>query len=191
MPNSADITTPIISPSSDWEQQTWALSPLWDEANGAVAHLLNRHQEARRHLSSYGANIDALLQLINPLLDQLCRQTCTFCPAPCCISAKVWYDIKDLLFLHLSPQPRPPGQPRAHKRRVCRYLNTRGCKLPRRLRPWTCTLYLCPSQKARLRWSTPAQLAFFNAVAEQIKFYRQGLVTAFDQVQSVDRLLQV
>ena len=191
MLNSTDITGPVISPSSEWEQQTWAQPQLWDEVNATVDYLLDHHRNAWQHLCHGAECINGLLQLINPLLDQLCRQTCTFCPDPCCMEAKIWYDIKDLLFLHLCLQPCPPGQPLALNRRFCSYLGTRGCSLPRRMRPWICTYYLCPAQKGRLRRFAPARLAFFEAVAEQIKIHRQGLLTAFERVQSVDFLSRV
>jgi hypothetical protein len=190
MPDSADIANLAISPSRDWEHQTWALPGAWEDINGVVTYLLNHHEHAQKHLQRDAARIDALLQLMNPLLDRLCRHTCTFCPEPCCARAIVWYDIKDLLFLHLSLQPRPSVQPLAHGEPVCRYLGIRGCRLPRRRRPWICTHYLCPAQKKRLRRLAPSRLTLFDTVLERIKRIRRGMLAAFDQAQSVDRLLQ-
>ena len=68
--------------------------------------------------------------------------------------ARVWLDFPDLLFMHLSGQALPLGQLRAQRSEACAYLGPKGCRLPRLSRPWVCTWYLCPEQKARMQaWS--------------------------------------
>jgi hypothetical protein len=57
-----------------------------------------------------GPRIPALLELIFPLMDHLCRKTCPDCTNICCRRAWVWADFRDLLFCHLAGIPRPDQQ---------------------------------------------------------------------------------
>ena len=84
-------------------------------------------------------------------MERLCRRTCPKCEQPCCGVAKPWYDLRDLLFLHLAGRAIAPSQPIRNSRDHCRYLESHGCTLPRLERPWICTWYLCPTQTALMR----------------------------------------
>lgn len=96
---------------------------------------------------------DALSTLakVSAAFSRLCPVTCSRCPDPCCLGAKVWFDLRDLIFLHLTERTPPPAQPIAALTEVCRYLGPNGRRLDRFYRPWICTWYLCPTQTARLR----------------------------------------
>jgi len=96
-------------------------------------------------------DIAAQMAPLHPIMDELCAATCPWCPDPCCLGAKIWFDVKDLLLFHLTGRTLPPAQPIASWQDRCRYVGLRGCRLNRVLRPWICTWYLCPTQKARLR----------------------------------------
>ena len=44
--------------------------------------------------------IGELLQTLFPVMEDLCQATCAGCRRPCCRRAHVWYDFKDLVFMH-------------------------------------------------------------------------------------------
>jgi hypothetical protein len=99
---------------------------------------------------SVAESIRNRLQAVFPLLSEICLGTCPWCPEPCCIVTRVWYDFRDILFFHLTEVPIPPGPLTGEEREPCRYLTFRGCSLPRIQRPWGCTQYLCPTQRGYL-----------------------------------------
>ena len=123
----------------------------WRESNGALARLLDSHRaglvRAVVVAERIGRGIDALM----PRLHALCRRTCRFCPDPCCILNTVWFDFRDLLFLHLLRIPIPPFQAASDSHTPCPYLTGCGCVLPPRSRPFMCLRYLCPAQRSILR----------------------------------------
>jgi hypothetical protein len=84
-------------------------------------------------------------------MEELAAATCTRCPNPCCLTAKPWFDLKDLLVIHLSGRTPQDAQTIATMKDRCRYLGPRGCRLDRPDRPWICSWYLCPTQRDRLR----------------------------------------
>jgi hypothetical protein len=92
--------------------------------------------------------------------------------------------IQDLLFLHTSRQPIPPAQPLHHLKSTCCYLGHRGCTLPRMMRPWICTWYLCPVQKKRLESRGPVQIEAFNRTVIEIKSHRRELEQEFIRIVS-------
>jgi len=130
-------------------------------------------QKAKHHLGS-----------IFSFLHELCVDSCPWCPEPCCLKASVWFDFKDLLFLHFNQQPIPPAQPKANLSMPCRYLGPRGCRLPRLTRPWICTWYLCPTQTAKLRNGQQAKRELLNQAMAQIKSERNLLENEFIRVIS-------
>jgi hypothetical protein len=124
----------------------WASPSEWREANAAIAHLIAIDNPHLRNLQRRAMGIGKALEALFPTMEGLCRRTCPTCQQPCCRVAKPWFDMRDLLFLHLTDTPIAPSQPIRNSRDHCRYLSQRGCTLPRITRPWICTWYLCPSQ---------------------------------------------
>jgi hypothetical protein len=122
------------------------------------------------------------LESINSALNKLCVDSCAWCPEPCCLKASVWFDFKDLLFLHFNQQPIPPAQPKTNLGMPCRYLGPRGCRLPRVSRPWICTWYLCPTQTAKLRNGYHLERKLLRRTMAQIKSERHLLENEFIRI---------
>jgi len=129
----------------------WNTKASWLEANQSLDFLIQRNLPDLDRAMSLAHRVQTRLSSMFSLLDDLCRDTCPWCPDPCCLSAKVWIDFKDLLFLHLGGHPIPSEQLLSNLKNVCRYWSLKGCVLPRMTRPWVCTWYLCPTQQANLR----------------------------------------
>jgi hypothetical protein len=144
----------------------WGSDANWSEANGSIDHLIRIHGAVLDGARETARRIQSRLISLFPLLDEFCLGTCVDCSSPCCVTATVWLDFRDLLFIHLSGQSVPPHQLIEKQPDSCRYSSETGCTLPRLSRPWVCTHYLCPLQKALLR-EKPSSMrtAFENAMA--------------------------
>jgi hypothetical protein len=160
----------------------WASWNAWQAANQALDHHRLRYPADLRQLKSLAQRIESRLNSVSTILDDLCADSCPWCPEPCCLSASVWFDFKDLLFLHFNQNPIPPRQPKWDKKSPCRYLGSRGCRLPRIARPWICTWYLCPTQTAKLRRDYPARRDLLNQAFARIKADRNMLESEYINV---------
>ncbi len=119
------------------------------------------------------------LERIFPLLDALCRDTCPRCPDPCCLHAAVYADFRDLLFFSLTNTEPLEMQLRMADGDTCRCLSSQGCMLPRLQRPWICTWYLCPAQRALLKtWSNGPQQDLLEGL-ERVRAGRKRMEEAF------------
>lgn len=118
----------------------------WVSTNRALLAWLKTRCPALFLAQEIAASIRERIEALFPLMEDLCRATCPWCPEPCCIVTRVWFDFRDLLFFHLVAAPLPPG-PIGRKGSACRYLSGHGCRLPRLLRPWACSQYLCATQR--------------------------------------------
>ena len=154
----------------------------WCESNLAIGHVVNLHHSKLKNAIGLAADIRERLERIFPLLDQFCSVTCRLCPDPCCIVATVWIDFRDLLFLHLSELPIPPAQLIQNLHQACRYLGYRGCRLPRLLRPWACTTYLCGAQWRNLRRQTETVQKNFDRDVANIKAQRLEMEAEFIRI---------
>lgn len=125
----------------------WRSLASWTTANQTVAHLINLYEKQMEPATKTASRILSGFAGLQPLFDELCRLTCVSCTEPCCRTADVRYDLRDLLFMHLTGQNIPDGQPRRKTGETCRYLNGNGCSLTRYTRPWICTWYVCPEMK--------------------------------------------
>ncbi len=162
------------------EEPLWKNSASWREANHTVAFLIDRYGRHLHETTRVARNLYRKTVSLFPLLEELCRTTCTHCPDPCCFSAYAWFDFKDLLFVHLNGLAIPPAQLMTDRKMICRYLGVRGCTLERTSRPWTCTWYLCPAQNGVLRADTAGEKkAFFHETATEIRGGRKEMETAF------------
>lgn len=151
----------------------------WQEINATFAYLLRRHGARFNPAIDLARTIQKDLKRLFPVLNLLCHQTCLFCPDPCCLVATVWFDFKDLLFLHLADAKPPPAQLISNDKQHCRYAGPKGCRLSRLIRPWACTLYLCPGQKAILGRESANQITLFENRIARIKANRLAMEASF------------
>ncbi|WP_319405623.1 hypothetical protein [uncultured Desulfosarcina sp.] len=140
-------TTPSFWP----EKGVFPQTPQWRESNCALTRLLAIHRRTLGRAIAVALEIRRDIDELTPLMAALCRRTCRFCPEPCCIGNTVWIDFRDLLFLHLLEEPIPPCQATSDPDDPCPFLSHHGCRLPPRIRPWMCTQYVCPTQRAVLK----------------------------------------
>ena len=159
----------------------WAPPDQWQAVNRAIRFHCDRYPENFKSAVSLAQKTKRRLQTIFPVLDEMCADSCPWCPEPCCLKASVWFDFKDLLFLHFNEQPIPPAQPKANLNMPCRYLGSRGCRLPRMTRPWICTWYLCPTQKDRLRKEDAAAYDRLEREMKEIGTARKQMLAVFLQ----------
>lgn len=156
----------------------------WREANYSFNFIIQRNLSELDRVISLVQKVQNRLASIFSILDDLCKATCPWCPDPCCLSAKVWIDFKDLLFLHLGELPIPPEQLLPNFEKICRYWSPKGCVLPRMSRPWVCTWYLCPTQQANLRKKAHHIQDEFNRLIQAVKIYRSEMEDEFIRIIS-------
>ena len=162
----------------------WASNPAWKEANGSLGFHVNRYRADLQPAAATARHLRRLLASIFPLLNDICMATCPWCPEPCCLTASPWYDFRDLVFLHLNLLEIPPAQTIYDYRETCRYSSPRGCTLPRITRPWICTWYICPDQKAYQKKRSLSRWNTFDRRACEIKQGRKELEAEFIRVIS-------
>jgi hypothetical protein len=143
--------------------------------------LICYHRKDIKPATRIATTIHHELEAIFPLLDKICRRTCPWCPDPCCIVTKVWYDFIDLVFLHLIEVPLPPGPLAYQLEEPCRYLSTGGCTLPRLIRPWGCIQYICPTQRKNVHRRKPDDEARLDLALKKIREKRYQLETQFQR----------
>lgn len=156
----------------------WNSRSQWNEANAALEHLWRRHGPALKTAQKAAAEIRDQLASIFPIMDRLCRSTCPHCTDICCRHACVWFDFKDLLFLHLAAVTIPGHQLIRERFERCRYCTSSGCRLDRFQRPFICTWYLCPAQTEMLR-DKPLEWQKVTACLQAVKLLRRQMEAAF------------
>lgn len=162
----------------------WAAPHEWQAVNRAIRFHCDRYMENFKPAVSLAQKTKRRLETIFPVLDQMCADSCPWCPEPCCLKASVWFDFKDLLFLQFNQQPIPRFQPKANLGMPCRYFGPSGCRLPRMTRPWICTWYICPTQTAKLRNGYHTKRKLLSRAMAQIKSERHLLETEFIRIVS-------
>ena len=164
----ADVTFYPVHVGDDKESS-------WKASNRALGKLLARHRNDLCAAQSVAEAIRSHLVSLFGLLDDLCRNSCPWCPDPCCILNKVWFDFRDLLFLHLLELPIPPAQLNCGNDQACRYLGHRGCRIPRSIRPWACTQYVCATQRNYLARLEDTSISAFQIKLDEIHALRMEM----------------
>lgn len=160
----------IIPPYSDKKS--------WDEVNSCLNFLLEKYDVDE--MEQNASRMRDLLSSTFSFQDELCFNTCIKCLEPCCSVAKIWFDIKDLIFLNLLKIKVPDSQPRTKTDPICRYYKPlKGCMLNRLERPFICNYYLCYTQKKNLRTNDPDLLKKNEEIFFEIKQIRNRLEDDF------------
>jgi len=89
-----------------------------------------------------------------------------------------------MIFLHLRSIQVPPYQLIDDMKKNCRYLGSKGCTLDREMRPWICTLYLCPTQMNIARKQGSNRHEFLIRIIEEIKTERKKMEDEFIKITS-------
>ncbi|MBS3809475.1 MAG: hypothetical protein KGY38_04910 [Desulfobacterales bacterium] len=154
--------------------------------NYSIRFLFERHENRLHPLKKTAGHIRARLEEIDSVYKKLCAATCPFCPDPCCFSADIWFDLKDLLFLHASGLAMPIKDPGKKKNSPCSFLSSNGCTIARTSRPWLCTWYLCPTQKRRLETKQPGFLHRLQKLTAEITALRKHLEQCFIELTGTE-----
>jgi hypothetical protein len=121
----------------------WMNDHEWREAHMALDTLFSKYdrdlEPVRRAAKG---TLDHLEQLF-PVFDEFSGRVCPECRINCCLSARVGFDLADLIFMHALAFVPPGHQLRGTYDETCRYLGNRGCVLSRKQRPFVCTWYYC------------------------------------------------
>jgi len=157
----------------------WASVSVWQEANVSVDFHVERHYSRLKAAVQTARETRLLLESIFPSLDDLCMMTCPRCPDACCLSASPWYDLRDLIFLHLNRLSIPRSQTISKVKDTCRFLGRRGCTLARITRPWICTWYLCPTQTSNAKDRDLDRWITVNKALGEIQTNRKQLEIEF------------
>ncbi|THB77223.1 MAG: hypothetical protein D3926_15975 [Desulfobacteraceae bacterium] len=135
------------------------------------------------HLKDTAARIGKCFAGLATAMDELCSHTCPDCKEICCTRANIWFDFKDLLYSYFGTGRFPESQIRKTYREMtayaCSCLAPNGCTLPRTERPFVCTWYICPDQKAFLTHHFPNRLADLDRALINIKALRDQLEHQF------------
>ena len=157
----------------------WTEPRLWREANLSLSRTIGARKPELEPLRRRALRLEALLDFVIPLMEELCQERCPACPDPCCISARARFDLSDLVFMHLAGQAVPLAQAGPRENPGCLYLGPRGCLLPRLSRPWICRWYICPQQKRLLRHYPASGQRRFELAISRIRRLRSDLRDAF------------
>ena len=168
-----------ISPNPRIPPIPWSSIREWQEVNQVFSHQLGRNDILFHNLKILANDLQAQLASLIPILDRLGEATCRWCPDPCCTSATPWFDFKDLLYLNLLDIRIPMGQPIDDLKMRCRYLGRRGCFLPRPVRPFICTWYLCPTQTNRLKGENSEENSYLLQTIGHVKRLRVEMEALF------------
>lgn len=98
----------------------WASRKDWFELETAFHFHTTRYRSGLDSLTRIAWCIKRNLASLSVSFDRLCSMTCYRCPDPCCLTASVWYDFKDLLFIYLIQGSLPPHQAIRVGRSRCR-----------------------------------------------------------------------
>lgn len=158
----------------------WHSNAAWRGAHASLSTSLKRNWTALSDSRRHAGQLRYLLEHLFPLMERLCRRTCPDCTDICCRRAWVWFDFKDLLFLHLAEIEIPPQQLLCEQGDRCRYAGPAGCSLERLQRPFICTWYLCPAQ-SRILDRQPAEKQHLSRTLQQLKNHRKRMEASYIQ----------
>lgn len=170
---------PIHSPI-EFERAPWSDRYSWEQMRLSLAVSVKAQGERLRRAREISHHIARKLCSIDAALDTLCRSTCIYCSDICCSRATLWYDFRDLLFIHLYSDTFPPQQICRNEDLTCSCLTLSGCRLNRHERPFICTWYICPKQNEFIQQDNPLDnVAHISLILLEIKSDRKELEQAF------------
>jgi hypothetical protein len=158
----------------------WENSEDWSQVEISVQRAMLLLDSSPNELTGLVQQIAKGYTSLESRLNRLCLATCNRCTHSCCISATIWYDLKDLLFNYLNTGLFPPQQIYRQVDGTCCNLTPSGCRIDRSKRPFICTWYICANQKESIKGENFNNRGFdiLSAIAK-IQRDRKELETEF------------
>lgn len=166
----------------DSQTLPWATPVQWQEANDTLAFTIRRHRANLKPGMALARRMGQRIADLDDPMTRLCERTCRQCTVVCCLHAHVYFDFKDLLYLHLGRGIRPHGQPIEKTGQTCRNWTSQGCRLPRVERPFICTWYLCRKQRQCLTQMAPSIHQFLQNSFTALKKGRRQLEESYIRI---------
>lgn len=157
----------------------WGDRASWREVNDCIAGWIVRRGPRLSAVRSSADRIRRQIERLNPPMDALCREACGSCGTVCCGRATIWYDFRDLIYLHLAGLGPPSGQVMRHPHRPCPHLSAAGCRMDRSRRPFVCTWYLCPAHRKLLAGPFAPSAAPLLGGLERVRALRKAVEADF------------
>ena len=162
------------------ELPPWKSPEVWSHFCQSMVHTVSHHRAGLEEARQLAVQVGEKFDEINDAIDSVCKETCSFCRDICCKRATVWYDFKDMLYIYLHSGQFPQAQITKNGDLSCCNLTSSGCILPRRIRPFICTWYICPSQTAVLSGRVGEELkASILSPVKEIQALRNRLEDTF------------
>ncbi len=159
----------------------WGTPALWRAANDAVAAAVGRHGRRLKAAVRLAMGIEQGIAGLDGIMDALCAASCPACKDACCRRATIWYDFKDLICLQLMGARAPAAQIVKARGQPCPFHTMAGCALPRTARPFICTWYLCPVQRADFHHFSSAGAGDLMGTLSRLKRDRNDMENLFIQ----------
>ena len=163
----------------------WTTREEWGQTVHSIVRMAGSNPDLSATLADIAEKINALIKTVSDSIETICMQTCAPCREICCKHATIWYDKKDLLYLHFSDKPMPDSQIKRVEKdgeSVCCHLSKKGCVLPRTHRPFVCTWYFCPVQKQFVIKHMPQFYTKIEKTLSAIKTCRHTLASEFNRI---------
>ncbi|HEX8949845.1 MAG TPA: hypothetical protein VF790_12820 [Dissulfurispiraceae bacterium] len=169
---------------------------------------INHHDDRQRRLiirqiessfSAYGsalADVRAraeeaalLIHRGSPFIQEHTASVCPSCVRVCCVNRHSYHETEDIVLLYALGFKVPPYQEGIDDSDPCRFLDERGCAVPRRLRPHRCNWYFCTPLLHHIREAPGREYRAFVAMLAQMTDTRAKMLQAFtDAVETVPGL---
>lgn len=166
----------------------WQGEKEWQEIVEFFDTIKKVHHKDLNPLYQRAETIRNLFKSLSQPMDDLCAVTCINCRDICCKKATIWYDFKDLVYLYFAFGRLPGAQIFKCKDNEgalhCGHFLPNGCILSRLERPFVCTWYLCPDQKAVITSETKTVGKPFGEIISHIKQLRNEIEREFCEIST-------
>lgn len=160
----------------------WQDRAIFQEAVGFLSRMDRIGGQELDPVRGLAGEIQCCFDQISDKLDEICSLTCPECSDNCCERATIWYDFRDLVYLYFSPGRMPECQiVKVKGMSRCPHLEPSGCTLARSRRPFVCTWYFCPEQKAMPSCGIP------NETTLKIKKLRSRMEDVFCRITAGEK----
>jgi|Deesub1362A_J573_1020465.scaffolds.fasta_scaffold00890_1 hypothetical protein len=132
--------------------------------------------DEKKDNTPYELKIKTLLETISPFIERHTSAVCPSCENVCCIDRHGSYETEDLIFLEALGTELPGEKPKDKDTEPCRFLTSKGCRLPRWKRPFRCTWYFCPPLLETMPKDNPKEYRKFTGMLQKLLALRRKLL---------------
>lgn len=156
----------------------------WNKKSELLKKILQNNEDLG-NIKFLAEKIRALIDKIDPYIQENTATVCPSCEKVCCINKHAYYEFEDLIYIYALGQREPSYKKGIKDTDPCQFLTQKGCSIQRHSRPFRCNWYFCGALLKNMEEGNARSYRKIVNLMEEILKTRRDMIEEFFNMSNI------